>query len=189
MTAFLRKISYLGLIAASVAFPLAVEAHGSSRQKVIEFVEINASPAAVWKVIGDFHNMSWLPGVVKTEGEGGNTPDVAHRKIILQDGATIAESLYKYDAGEMSYSYRIDDVDAKVFPVNNYSSTITVEPEDGGKSKVEWRGAFYRGYPNDNPPPELSDDAAIAAVQGLYRKGLDNLKRKVELQQKAEATH
>lgn len=42
----------------------------------------------------------------------------------------------------MSYSYRIDKVDVKVLPVNNYSSTITVVPAEGGKSTVEWRGAF-----------------------------------------------
>lgn len=80
----------------------------------------------------------------------------------------------------MSYSYRIDKVDVKVLPVNNYSSTITVLPAEGGKSTVEWRGAFYRGYPNNDPPPELNDDAAIKAVTALYRKGLDNLKKKFE---------
>jgi len=98
----------------------------------------------------------------------------------LDGGATIDESLYKYDAGAMSYSYRIDKVDVKVLPVNNYSSTITVLPAEGGKSTVEWRGAFYRGYPNNDPPPELNDDAAIKAVTALYRKGLDNLKKKFE---------
>ena len=45
---------------------------------------------------------------------------------------------------------------------------------------MEWRGAFYRGYPNNDPPPELSDEAAIKAVSGLYRAGLDALKKKLE---------
>ena len=48
----------------------------------------------------------------------------------------------------MSYSYRIDNVDVKVLPVNNYFATIAVLAASGGKSKVEWRGAFYRGYLN-----------------------------------------
>ncbi len=187
--ASLRKLACFGLVVTAIGLPFAAQAHGSSRQKVTESVDINASPQAVWKLIGNFHDMSWLPGVVKTEGEGGDMPDVAQRTITLQSGATITESLYKYDADAMSYSYRIDDVDVKVFPVNNYSSTITVLPEEGGKSKVEWRGAFYRGDPNDNPPAELNDETAIAAVQALYRKGLDNLKQKVELQHKAEVTH
>ena len=34
----------------------------------------------------------------------------------------------------MSYSYRIDNVDVKVLPVNNYSATIAVLATNGGKS-------------------------------------------------------
>jgi hypothetical protein len=124
--------------------------------------------------------MSWLPGVAKTIGEGGNEPDAAKRQLTLDGGATIDESLYKYDAAEMSYSYRIDKVDVKVLPVNNYSSTIIVLPVEAGKSTVEWRGAFYRGFPNNDPPPELNDEAALKAVGKVYRAGLDNLKKKIE---------
>jgi Polyketide cyclase / dehydrase and lipid transport len=165
---------------AGLALPQNGWAHGPSRQKVTETIGIDAPPAKVWAAISDFHDMSWLPGVVKTTGDGGNEPDTAKRQLTLDGGATIDESLYKYDAGEMSYSYRIDNVDVKVLPVNNYSSTITVVPADGGKSTVEWRGAFYRGFPNNDPPPELNDEAAIKAVTAIYRKGLENLKKKVE---------
>ncbi|HTV31803.1 MAG TPA: SRPBCC family protein [Methylocella sp.] len=170
------------LVLAGMSLPQAGLAHGPSRQKVTEAIEIAAPPAKVWAAIGDFHNLSWLPGVVKTTGEGGNEPDVATRQITLEGGATIDESLYKYDAEKMSYSYRVDKVDVKVLPVNNYSSTLIVLPADGGKSTVEWHGAFYRGYPNNDPPPELNDEAAVKAVTALYRKGLENLKKIVEAQ-------
>ena len=159
---------------------LAASADGPSRQNVTEAVEIDAPPAKVWAAIADFHDMSWLPGVAKTTGEGGNEPDTAKRQLTLENGATIDESLYWYDTNEMSYSYRIDKVDVKVLPVSNYSATITVLPADGGKSKVEWRGAFYRGSPNNDPPPELNDEAAMAAVGKIYRAGLESLKQKVE---------
>jgi hypothetical protein len=151
-----------------------------SLQQITETIEIDAPPAKVWATIADFHDMSWLAGVAKTTGAGGNERDVATRQLTLDNGATIDESLYKYDAGAMSYSYRIDKVDVKVLPVNNYSSTITVLPGEGGKSRVEWRGAFYRGYPNNDPPPELNDEAALKAVGKVYRAGLENLKKKVE---------
>lgn len=155
-------------------------AHGPSRRKVTESIEINAPPEKVWKVIGDFHNMSWLPGVEKTTGEGGNTPDTAKRQIVLKGGATVDEELYKYNAEEHTYSYRIEKVDVKVLPVNDYSSTLSVLPADGGKSTVEWKGAFYRGYMLNDPPPELNDEASMKAVSGLYRSGLENLKKEVE---------
>src|SRR5262245_13538357 len=163
-----------------MALSLPAPAHGPSRQKITESIEINAPPAKVWAAIADFHDVSWLPGIAKTTGDGGNEPDVAKRQLTLANGATIDESLYKYNAGEMSYSYRIDNVDVKVLPVNNYSATIIVLPAEGGKSKVEWRGAFYRGYPNNDPPPELNDEAALAAVGKIYRAGLESLKKKVE---------
>ncbi|HUB65405.1 MAG TPA: SRPBCC family protein [Methylocella sp.] len=174
------KCLLITLAFVAAALPQAGLAHGPSRQKITETITIDAPPAKVWATIADFHDMSWLPGVTKTAGAGGNEPDVATRQLTLDNGATIEESLYKYDAATMSYSYRIDKVDVKVLPVNNYSSTITVLPAEGGKSTVEWKGAFYRGYPNNDPPAELNDEAAIKAVTAVYRKGLDSLKKKVE---------
>jgi len=155
-------------------------AHGPVRQKLTEKIEINATPAKVWEAIGSFQDMSWHPGIAKTTGEGGNTPDVAKRQLTLASGGSIDESLYKYDAAEMSYSYRIDKVDVKVLPVTNYSATIEVHPADGGKSIVEWKGAFYRGYPNNDPPPDLNEEAALKAVGAVYKAGLEALKKKVE---------
>lgn len=180
MAGRIEKTLLIMIALAALALPQAAWAHGPSRQKVTESIEIGAPPAKVWAAIADFHDMSWLPGVAKTTGGGGNEPDAATRQLTLDGGATIDESLYKYDANEMSYSYRIDKVDVKVLPVNNYSSTLIVLPAEGGKSKVEWRGAFYRGFPNNDPPPELNDEAALKAVSAVYRKGLDNLKKKVE---------
>ena len=164
------------------------DAHGPSRQKVIETVTINATPDKVWKVMGNFQDMSWLPGVKSTTGTGGNSIDpknddneVAKRSLTLEGGGVIQEGLYKYDATEHSYSYRIDKVDTKVLPVNDYSSTIKVEPSSDGKgSTVTWKGAFYRGYMNNDPPPDMDDAASKAAIQKIYRAGLDNLKKKLE---------
>ena len=154
-------------------------AHGPTRQKVRESIEINAPQAKVWAAIGNFQDMSWLPPVAKTEGEKGNEIG-ATRKLTLTDGATVEEELYKYEPDMLSYSYRITKVDVKVLPVTNYSSTLTVSPAPDGKAKLEWAGAFYRGFPNNDPPPELSDEAAVKAVSGLYKVGLEALKKKLE---------
>jgi Polyketide cyclase / dehydrase and lipid transport len=170
----LLAVALLGLMLSHAGW-----AHGPTRQKLTETI-IDAPPAKTWARIADFHDMSWLPGLARTTGGGDNEPDVAKRQLTLDGGATIDESLYKYDAGAMSYSYRIDNVDVKVLPVNDYSSTIAVLPAEGGKSTVEWRGAFYRGYPNNDPPPELNDEAALKAVGKVYRAGLESLKKKVE---------
>jgi hypothetical protein len=155
------------------------DAHGPTRKKIEETVQINAPPEKVWEVVGNFQDMSWHPAVVSTTGQGGNAVD-ATRQLTLEGGGTIDEVLYKYDEAKKSYSYRITAVDVKVLPVTNYSSHLTVLPGENGTSVLEWRGAFYRGYPNNDPPPELNDDAAVAAVTGVYRAGLDAVKAKIE---------
>jgi len=53
--------------------------------------------------------------------------------------------------------------------VNNYSSTIAVLPAEGGKSTVEWRGAFYRGY-RIMTRRGIERRSAIKAVTAVYRK-------------------
>lgn len=177
--AHFKTLSLAALVA--VAAVQVADAHGPTRKKIEETITINASPDKVWKVMGNFQDMSWLPPVKSTKGSDGNTPDKAKRTLDLGNGATIDEALGKYDAADHTYSYRIEKVDVKVLPVNDYSSTIKVEPEDGGKSsKVTWKGAFYRGYMNNDPPPELNDEASMAAVRKVYKAGLDNLKKKVE---------
>ena len=61
------------------------------------------------------------------------------------------------------------------------SLRVPAAPPSGVRlDKVEWKSAFYRGYMNNDPPPELNDEAAEKAVKGLYRTGLDALKAKVE---------
>lgn len=158
------------------ALPGIALAHGPSRQKVTLTADVAADPAAVWEAIGNFQDMSWHPAVFSTEGTGGNDIDATRHLVLGQDGGpTIDEVLYKYDAAKMTYSYRITDVLVEVLPVTNYSSHLTVKPRAAGGSTVEWRGAFYRGYPNNDPPPELNDEAAVAAVTGVYQAGLDAL--------------
>lgn len=169
-----RAALALALVAMTPAIAFA---HGPSRQKVVETIEINAAPDKVWAVIGNFQDMGWHPAFSKTEGTGANAPE-ATRKLTLGNGATIEEKLTKYVDGK-SYSYEITAVDVKVVPVTNYASTISVSGE-GDKSTVEWKGAFYRGYVNNDPPPELSDEAAVKAITGVYKDGLAALKKKVE---------
>lgn len=172
----LRAIAAAVLVLGFASF---ADAHGPTRKRVTETVAINLPPEKVWAAVGNFQDMGWHPAVEKTEGSGANEPK-ATRTLTLQGGGKIAEELDKYDARKMSFSYLITQVDPKVLPVTNYYSTITVKPLDGGKSTVEWRGAFSRGYPNNDPPPEMNDDAAIAAVTAVYKAGLENLKKSLE---------
>lgn len=161
--------------------PVVADAHGPTRQKVTQTVEISVPPQKVWEAIRNFEDLTWHPAVFASTGSGGNAID-ATRILTLgaADGPTIDEVLYKYSDEKRSYSYRITAVDVAVLPVTNYSSHLTVKDGANGGSLVEWRGAFYRGDPNNNPPEALNDEAAVTAVTGIYRAGLDALKAMLE---------
>ncbi len=170
------KLWTLALGFAVIAAPMVAEAHGPTRQKITITQEVAAPPDEVWARVGDFQDMSWHPAVHSTTGENGNEID-ATRVLTLgeEGGPTIAEVLYKYRREKRSYSYRITAVEVDVLPVTNYSSHVTVKDGADGGSLVEWKGAFYRGYPNNDPPEHLNDEAAIKAVTGVYEAGLEAL--------------
>ena len=174
-TRWLHPALALALIAGAVTLP--ATAHGPTRQKVVETVKINAPAAVVWARIKDFDALKdWHPAVEASPADKGNA-EGAERKIALKGGGALVETLERYDAAQMRYSYRAKDGGA--LPVTNYTSTLTVTGE-GNTSTVEWRGAFYRAFPNNDPPPEKNDEAAVKAVTGVYQSGLANLKKIVE---------
>jgi hypothetical protein len=147
---------------------------------VVETIEIAAPPAKVWAVVGNFQDASWLPGVVRSEGEGGNTPERATRRLFLAHGA-IDERLVQYDEAAMSLRYLMEHVDIKLLPVGNLSATLKVTPAGAG-SVVEWKSRFYRAFPGGNPPEQFTDEIAIAAVTDMFKSGLANLKAGIERQ-------
>jgi carbon monoxide dehydrogenase subunit G len=174
ITAAALAASLLGL---ALATPAA--AHGPTRQKVTESITIAASPDAVWARVKDFAALhEWHPAVAaSTTTEGNKVGSV--RTLELKGGGTIVESLEGYVEADKRYSYRMKDPGP--VPVSNYSSTLQVKPgATAGTTLVEWRGAFYRGYPNNDPPPDKNDEAAVAAVTGIYKAGLGHLKTLAE---------
>ena len=65
-------------------------------------------------------------------------------------------------------------------PIHNYSSTITVKAGKDGGSVVTWTGWFKRKNTADSPPDAESDAGVIKFITGVYRGGLDNLKKMLE---------
>ncbi len=191
----MKKIFRLALFTL-IAVPMMATAHGPSRQKVVEKIVINASPDKVWAVVGDFAGIhKWHPAVVSTQMEGD-------KKRILtigeEGGPTITEELKKLDDENMMMKYKIVDMstvktveykgkkyDVPTVPVKNYLSIIKVKPVDDG-SEVTWTGKFYRvyqlNYDKTEPryPEGLGDEDAVKAVTGIYKSGLENLKKVVE---------
>ena len=152
-------------------------AHGPTRQKVIEKISIDAPAAAVWARIRNFDALKdWHPAIAESPADKGNEVGSV-RQLKVKGGGELTESLEGFSDEQMKYNYRAKDGGA--LPVTNYTSTIQVTA-DGNKAVVEWRGAFYRAYPNNDPPPDKNDEAAVAAITGVYQSGLANLKKLAE---------
>lgn len=161
--------------------------------QVEETVLIDADVETVWNTVKDFDSLhQWHPAVVASEAQGGNEVG-ATRTLRLANDATINEVLKQFDAEKMSYQYDIEsssavgqvDIagkmhDIPVVPVSRYKAWVTVEAQ-GDQTKVTWKATFFRAYTgNHQAPTELNDDTAVAAVQGIFRSGLDNLKTQLE---------
>jgi Polyketide cyclase / dehydrase and lipid transport len=175
-SAFFAALAGATLLA---ALPSTALAHGPTRQKVTETITINAAPDAVWAKVKDFGAINtWHPAVEASSAADGNNIG-SRRTLKLKAGGNVVEELETHSEADKSFSYRMKD--AGPVPVTNYSSKLTVKPGSAaGTTLVEWRGAFYRGYPNNDPPADKNDEAAVAAVTGIYKAGLGNLKAVVE---------
>lgn len=161
------------------AWGSAAHAHGGTRQKVVESVEINAAPDAVWNLIKDFGNAKWIPSVADSKSSNGSEKG-AVREVTLKKGGVVKEELKELDAATHTIKYRVhEEPDCAVFPVNNYSATIAVTGAGAG-SKVEWTSAAYRCFTPNNPPPGQDEKAAIEAMTNLSKEGLANLKALAE---------
>lgn len=146
---------------------------------VSESVTIHASPDSVWARIQDFDGLSaWHPAVVKDQIIiGSNNTVGAERMLTLRNGGTVTEKLLGYDARHRRFRYAIR---LGVLPVSDYVATISVKAAGLNRSKVTWSGTFKRKHAGPNPPANADDATATKTMAGVYRAGLDNLKKIVE---------
>jgi len=147
--------------------------------RVTESVEIKAPIDKVWEAVRDFDGLNkWHPGFASDElVSGGNGKVGAVRKLTIKDGPTFTEKLLAFDAAHHSYRYKIVE---SPLPITGYASTISVRPGPAGMTKVIWSGSCKRKNPADDPPEAESDAGVTKLLKGVYRGGLDNLKKMLE---------
>jgi hypothetical protein len=173
----MKRPLILGL-AVLLAAPAAVYAHGPSRQMVVKETAINAPADKVWSLIEDFCAISrWNPEVPQCTADGNGTGAV--RTITLKNGQALQEKLVKHQPENRTMQYVLVEPNPDAMPINTLGTTLSVREADGG-AVVEWKCAFYRSFPGPTPPPELSDEAATAAVTKLVDAGLAGLKALAE---------
>ena len=160
----------LSVLTASAVFAAAFS-HAAIAIEVSETVTTTAAPAKVWAQIGKFDAIAtWLPGVESSPADKGDAVGSVRVITLKAPGSpTVTERLTAHTGS--SYKYVIEKVDPKVLPVSNYSSTIEVAPAGAG-SVISWSGTF--------DPAGQDAAASKAAITGLYRTGLGNIKTMAE---------
>lgn len=168
----------LAIAAWSITVPVAM-AHGPTREKVSESIEINAPVDKVWALVGDYsHPEKWMPAIESTTSQGNEKGAV--RELHIKSGGSIKEELKNLDGEKHVIQYKIiDPTEPAVMPVNNYSAKVSVEATATG-SKVEWDAAFYRWFLNNNPPDGQNEAAARATIEKIAKESLANLKAVAE---------
>lgn len=143
--------------------------------RVKDSIEINASADKVWEKVGKFGDMSWHPAIAKTEITSGKDNEVgAVRVLTLKDGGTITEVLTAYDAAGKTMKY---DITESVLPLREYGATLKVDAAGDGKSTANWRSMFKRKDPSPTPAAGQDDATAKNTITGIFRSGLENLKK------------
>ena len=124
---------------------------------------VNMSADEVWKLIGQFNALpDWHPAVSSSKLEDGGKL----RRLSLLGGAEIVERLEKIDDGDRMYRYSIV---SGPLPVANYTATLRIKDDGKGKAMVEWSSEF--------DPAGASETDATAAIQDVFKMGLDNLRK------------
>jgi mxaD protein len=150
-------------------------AHGPTPQSAEQSIAIDASADSVWAILKEFGSLaSWHPLVAACTAQGNE------RTITLKSGGDLVDSLDEIAADERSYTYRLIRENVEAFPVSFYAATIAVKSTGERSSEVTWKASFYRGDTHNEPPENLSDAAAVAAMTEFISVGLRGLKSKVE---------
>ena len=109
----------------------------------------------IWAKVGNFGDLSWMPGVESCELNGDD------RKLSMH-GMEIVERQLRRDDANRSLTYGI----VGGVPVGHHQATITVTPKGDTTSIVTW--------------DVDTDDNMAEGMKGAYQGALDSLKTQLE---------
>jgi len=156
----------------ALIFTLMISTAQASSQSVTETATIAASPAAVWETAKNFNDIaSWHPAIISQTTTDGNQPGSI--RVADIGGPTITEELVRFSDKHRNFTYKINQVDPAILPVEGYIAWFSVQDNGNGGSTITWTGHF-----------NIVGDAKAAdvekGVRGIYRAGIDSLKATLE---------
>jgi len=141
------------------------QALAPAAQQLTNTIEIDASPQAVWAVLGDLAaTPNWLPGTVSARVDGQT------RICVMADGSEVHERISGYSTDDRTYHWRHLRVP---LPVRESQGTFTVTASDAGSSTVTLDTQFV-------PLDPTSDIEPAKMIDGAFRESLEALRRYIE---------
>ena len=162
------------LIVLIVSFNNNADGHGPSRQKVSEKIEINTNPDKVWEIVKNYMKFDWNSSVKKVTAE--NNDIGSERKLEFEGGKFVKQKLEKIDETKKLISWRIIETSNDVMPVNSYAAKNFVKESENGKTIVNYKAGFYRGFMGNDPPEQLNDENSKKKVSIFIKNSLEGLK-------------
>jgi mxaD protein len=179
----MKKMTAVKMMTA-MAFTMSLLAPGISAAAAPELhvkktVTIAAPADKVWDASKNFNGLNtWHPALASDELQSGTNNTVgAVRLLTLKGGGTIKEKLLQFDEKGHRYRYAIIE---SVLPVSHYSANFVVTSLGANKTLVTWSAKFKRKNLSDTPPDNENDKTATDTIEGVFKAGLDNLKKIVE---------
>ena len=138
---------------------------------------LNAAPAELWALCGNFGEIGWLPGPerVETVGEGVGMTRRLHIPGLEEP---IEETLESLDEANRQLSYRVRK--NPFVPYDNYRARLSVEASQAG-SQVRIESAFELDQATlaGADSPVAAEQAARAAMTSMYAMMMDALAKAV----------
>jgi hypothetical protein len=130
--------------------------------------DFEISADALWAVVRDFGEVSWLPGDPDFESEGEGVGMI--RTIRTPPLPTVREQLDAIDEDGRAIHYRV--IEGNPMPVRDYKATMKVVDLGDGHSRLEWSSTWE--------PEGVSEEQARTVVEGMYTGVLGVMKTNLE---------
>ncbi|WP_046314959.1 SRPBCC family protein [Mycobacterium sp. UM_Kg1] len=120
--------------------------------------DVDAPAAAVWAVLADFGDTSWIPVDSRIDVEGSG---IGMRRSIHGAGAEpVIETLTHLDPAGMELGYSIVN---NPLPVSRFEAVVTVRPLGAGGTAITWNVEC-----EPLGPTEADAAAARSAIEAVY---------------------
>ena len=121
---------------------------------------VDASAAAVWRLVGDFADDSWTGVAIRCDGVGAG----ALRTVAMPSG-DVVERCDHHDDADRSLAYTV--LEGNPFPVTSCSGRVQVVDAGDGRSEVHWTIS----YETDADPAAVERDLTglLQASAGALR--------------------